>query len=38
MLGIIFVLMPLVYIHIINTLHRQKQIYEATAQENVMRL
>ena len=35
---VIFAIMPMVYIHIVRTLHQQKQFYEMIQQENVWRL
>ena len=35
---VMFVLMPVIYIHIISTLHKQQQFYEKAEQENIMNL
>lgn len=35
---ILFILMPIIYLHIISTLRRQQVFHEQTQQENIMRL
>ena len=37
-LVLLFVLMPVIYIHIISTLYRQQVFYRMTEQENIMKL
>ena len=37
-LVLIFILMPLIYTHILSTLHYQKNMYELTEQDNILRL
>lgn len=37
-LVLLFILMPVIYVHIISTLHRQQQFYEMSAQEKIMKL
>lgn len=36
--GLLLVLIPVIYIHIISTLHRQQNMHEITQQENILKL
>ena len=38
LLGLLFILMPVIYMHIISTFRNQQKLHEATEQENILKL